>query len=119
MSAKESNKLRFGAAGIAGAVTLVTCSPNTIRFRVSNCGQGRQVFLNVLVDWNHDGDWNDIVRCTPTECTPEWCLKNVPIDIPAGCNELVSPAFAGGNTAGKVLFAPTSGQATVTRVGAT
>jgi hypothetical protein len=59
---------------------------------ISNCNIPRQAFLNVCVDFNSDGDWNDNLLC-PGACAFEWAVVNAPITIPPGCLTLVSPAF--------------------------
>lgn len=89
-------------AGVASAVTFTTCTPSTITFKTSNCGQGRVAYLNILVDWTHDGDWNDNVYCpaSPNGCVSEWVVKNVVIDLTSGCQTHLSPVFYSGPTAG-------------------
>src|SRR5262249_39093129 len=62
-------------------------------------------YLNVLVDWNQDGDWNDVLNCGPIgsaqNCAPEWAVKNVPISLVPGCNNLVTPNFRVGPNPGQ------------------
>lgn len=88
-------------AGIASPVTFNSCAPSNITFRAYNCTpNGKQVMLNVLVDWNHDGDWNDEVQCPGGACVREWALQNVGIFLPPGCNVITSPGFLSGPTAG-------------------
>jgi hypothetical protein len=80
-------------AGIAAALTFKPCSMESVAFMASNCGAtARQVVLNVLVDMNEDGDWNDNVLCG-TQCAYEWAVKNVVIVLPPGCTTLHTPAF--------------------------
>lgn len=70
---------------------------------VANCGPARVVYLNVLLDLNHDGDWNDNLVCkepgdpycfgtctSPDNAAHEWAVKNLAITIPTGCS---SPNF--------------------------
>jgi len=94
--------------GDAGVLTdlLVACSPNDIHFTTANCGVERTAYLNILVDMNFDGDWNDngpcfdprstfcFLACAADEpCAHEWAVKNAPILIPGGCADQVSPSF--------------------------
>jgi hypothetical protein len=80
---------------------LTTCSPASLTFHAYSCGTATiTVFLNVLVDLNHDGDWNDNVYCNQQgACANEWAVKNVPIQLQPGCNTLTSPTFRCGPNA--------------------
>jgi hypothetical protein len=73
--------------------SLIACEPSTVTFETANCTpQFFQAFLNILIDMNQDGDWNDNIPCAPT-CAYEWAVKNVPIPVPPGCVSHVSPSF--------------------------
>jgi hypothetical protein len=86
-------------AGVAAAITFTPCTSSSFAYQAYNCGPTRQVYLNVLVDWNQDGDWNDNFQCA-TGCAYEWAVKNVLIPLTPGCNFLVTPAFLSGPNAG-------------------
>jgi hypothetical protein len=80
-------------AGIAAALTFKPCAMESVTFTAWNCGAtSRQVVLNVLVDMNEDGDWNDNLLCG-TQCAYEWAVKNVVVVLPPGCTTLRTPAF--------------------------
>jgi hypothetical protein len=93
-------------AGLAAPFVLGTCAPTSVPFHAWSCGPASvTVTLNILVDWNQDGDWNDVVMCGPSgsggACTPEWAVKNASVVLQPGCNSLSSPQFtAGPNTGG-------------------
>jgi hypothetical protein len=87
-------------AGIRAAMQFVTCQPATVTFDAMNCGPPMDVYLNVLVDWNQDGDWNDNFRCPTTGCAYEWAVKNVLITLPSGCTTQTSPVFLVGPNPG-------------------
>lgn len=89
-------------AGVTSSLEFRTCQPSTLTFTTSSCDSTpRAVFLNVLIDMNHDGDWNDADVCGGARnCTYEWAVKNQEITIPAGCGTLTSPAFLVGPTPG-------------------
>lgn len=89
-------------AGLAADPGFLTCTPASLSFRAYFCGPGeRQVFLNVLVDWNHDGDWNDEAQCGPAGgCTQEWVVQNRPILLVTGCNTINTPPLMPGNNPG-------------------
>ncbi|MCC6349214.1 MAG: hypothetical protein IT347_06435 [Candidatus Eisenbacteria bacterium] len=91
-------------AGIAAAVSFTACSPSNVTFNVTSCDpdQPRTVYLNVLVDWNRDGDWNDNFQCPgQPDCAHEWAVKNVAFAIGTGCTSLTSPDFLAGPSAGE------------------
>ena len=84
-------------AGLTARPTLVTCQTASIEFSAWNCtGGSHEVFLNILIDMSHDGDWNDVELCaakTGDRCAPEWVVKNATIALQPGCNAITSPAF--------------------------
>lgn len=90
-------------AGLASAVSFTACAPSSVTFDVTNCDpdQPRTVYLNILVDWNTDGDWNDNFQCPGQPgCAEEWAVKNVVITLGPGCSSITSPSFLAGPTAG-------------------
>src|SRR5258706_7097767 len=79
---------------------LRTCKPATVRFTTTNCAPAAlTVYLNILVDMNHDGDRNDNFQCAGA-CAYEWGVKNATISLPVGCAALTSPAFLVGPNVG-------------------
>lgn len=92
-------------AGLAGPVSLMTCNQATVPFQAWSCGPASlAATLNILVDWNQDGDWNDVVACGPAgsggACVPEWAVKNASVVLQPGCNSLYSPQFIVGPNLG-------------------
>ncbi len=94
-----------GDAGLYAGQVLFACSPTPLAFQTANCGNETVAYLNVLVDLNFDGDWNDNMDCTPTDatvgCLHEWAVKNVPITIGFGCQNHSTPPIYGGPVAGQ------------------
>jgi hypothetical protein len=91
-------------AGLAQPPFLLPCSARSFQYKAWSCGPVT-VYLNVLVDWNQDGDWNDVVACpsgspAPGGCAPEWAVKNQPVVLAAGCNTLATPDFVTGPDVG-------------------
>ena len=58
-------------------------------FKVFNAAAAVNVYMNLLIDMNHDGDWNDNFDCGG--CIYEWAVKNLPVTLPAGCSNLATP----------------------------
>jgi hypothetical protein len=89
-------------AGIPALLRFKVCSVANVDFRAYSCApQPLDVFLNILVDWNEDGDWTDNVACSAVGCSPEWAVRNVPIPLNPGCNGIASPAFPVGEKVGE------------------
>ncbi len=81
-------------AGVVASGSFVTCSNSTVPFAVYNCGPQRLVYLNICVDMNQDGDWEDGFLCSkPVACASEWAVVNSPILLDPGCNSITSPGF--------------------------
>lgn len=83
-------------AGVLADPGFVSCAMTPVPYNAYNClPTQRQVFLNICVDWNSDGDWNDNFQC-PGACAFEWPVKNVPVILGPGCNALLSPPILAG-----------------------
>jgi hypothetical protein len=52
--------------------------PDPITFRVTNNNWPDNLFVNILIDNNEDGDWGD---------PGEWAVQNMEINVPAGQSE--------------------------------
>lgn len=94
--------------GIPSQVVFPVCSTYQLLYNTANCGPNAFAYLNICVDWNEDGDWNDAFQCEVqpgvTTCVYEWAVKNVGVIIPFGCATLPSPAFATGPMVGNTWF---------------
>lgn len=91
--------------GLIGPDVFPACGLYPVTFQTFNCGPTIQAWLNVCVDWNQDGDWNDNVACDPDEtgsqpCAYEWAIKNLAIPILPGCAVTTSPPLLAGTKEG-------------------
>jgi len=89
--------------GVPGPLVFTTCTMTTILFDLYSCAPV-QGYLNILVDWNKDTDWNDVLACADPGapgpgCAYEWAVKNAPFTSPGGCTPMVSPPFLTGPNA--------------------
>jgi len=89
-----------GVAVNGGGFFFFCGAPNFLNVRTANCGPDRTAYLNVLIDMNADGDWNDNLACVsgfacpcPPGCLHEWVVKNLPVAVPNGCGFLQTPTF--------------------------
>lgn len=86
-------------AGLTTPPSFTACSPGSFTIPVWNCDFNVNVpkFLNVLLDMNMDGDWNDtFAPCAPpapAACAFEWAVKNSVFLMLPGCNTITVPAF--------------------------
>jgi hypothetical protein len=85
-----------------------TCQPVSwgpmIDINVTNLMPNQAIgYVNVLIDWNQDGDWGDVTNCTHVTA-PEHVLINFP--VPNGFTGLLStlmpPSFVAGPNTGFV-----------------
>ena len=86
-----------GDAGLYAGQIVSPCGypATTLRFQTANCGNETVAYLNVLIDLNFDGDWNDNLACG-AGCVHEWAVKNVPVAIGFGCEDHFTPPINGG-----------------------
>jgi FlgD Ig-like domain/GEVED domain len=82
-------------AGVSGPIQLEACGLASFRLRATVCpALPLTAYLNVLVDWNQDGDWNDNVACVSAlQCVREWAVKNEQLALTPGCSEHITPVF--------------------------
>lgn len=68
------------------------------------CNLDKGAYINVIMDWNQDGDWGDSSWCEVDHWIPEHVLVNFP--VPGGWNGLLSnwhpPSFRMGSNSGYV-----------------
>lgn len=82
-------------ACLASPPTFKACGPGNVGWtiRAFNCDAvPHNAILNILADWNHDGDWNDNMSCA-AGCAFEWAVKNFPVTLQPGCNAIFVPTF--------------------------
>jgi len=94
-----------GDAGLYPGQPLLACFGQLLVYQTANCGNETTAYLNVLIDLNFDGDWNDNVDCSSvvpaTGCAHEWAVKNVPVVIGPGCQDHNTPPIFGGSHEGQ------------------
>jgi hypothetical protein len=83
----------LGDDGVIFPVNLPDCSWATIDYEVTVVEPGTDLWVNVWLDFDRDGDWDDTVDC-PGGPAREWAVRNQYLfNLPAGLNQLTSRAF--------------------------
>jgi uncharacterized repeat protein (TIGR01451 family) len=83
-----------------GIITLPVkehCKLTTMDVLVTVVGGVRERYLNVWLDWNRDGDWEDFFNCPNNAgaitAAPEWVVQNYVTTLGNGAHTVTVPAF--------------------------
>jgi len=72
---------------------LPDCRWTTFDYLVTIIDPNDDLYVNVWLDWNRDGDWDDTLDC-PEGPAPEWAVQNqFLINLPIGLNQITSKAI--------------------------
>jgi uncharacterized repeat protein (TIGR01451 family) len=95
-----------GDDGLVLPATLSACGQIQLNYTVSVPGTmtgTQQMYVNVWLDYNRDGDWEDSFKCplgpAVTGLATEWAVQNVPISVGPGPQtlNLTTPLFTAAN----------------------
>ena len=82
-----------GDDGVVFPLNLPNCGWATIDYDVTVVNPGTDLWVNVWLDFNRDGDWDDTSTC-PRGPATEWAVQNQFLfDLPAGLSRITTPAF--------------------------
>jgi hypothetical protein len=82
-----------GDEGVAFPLNMPSCRFTTIDYAVTVTDPDTDLWVNICLDWNRDGDWDDTLEC-PRGPAPEWAVQNQFLfDLPAGLNQITTPGF--------------------------
>ncbi len=74
-------------------LSLPNCCWTTLGYEVTVVNPNVDLWVNIWLDWNRDGDWDDVVDC-PEGPAPEWAVQNQFLyNLPIGLNTITTPAF--------------------------
>jgi hypothetical protein len=74
-------------------LSLPNCGWAAIDYEVTVVAPGVNLWVNVWLDFNRDGDWDDTLDC-PGGSAREWAVRNQFLfDLPAGLSQITTPAF--------------------------
>ena len=92
-SGANSPDLDEGDDGVAMPLNLPNCKWATIDYEVTVIEPGTDLWVNVWLDFNRDGDWDDTVDC-PVGPVREWAVQNQYLfNLPEGQTTITAPAF--------------------------
>jgi hypothetical protein len=82
-----------GDDGVDLPINLPDCGLTAFDYEVTVIDPGTDLWVNVWLDFNRDGDWDDVVDC-PAGSAPEWAVQNQYLfNLPAGLNQVTTPGF--------------------------
>ncbi|KPK37530.1 MAG: hypothetical protein AMJ65_14340 [Phycisphaerae bacterium SG8_4] len=92
-SAVSSANHDGGDDAVEMPLSLPNCGWSTIDYEVTVVEPGTELWVNVWLDFNRDGDWDDAIDCAAGQAR-EWAVQNQFLfDLPQGLNHLTSPGF--------------------------
>jgi hypothetical protein len=82
-----------GDDGVVFPLIMPNCRLTTIDYIVNVVAPNTDLWVNIWLDFNRDGDWDDTLEC-PGGSVPEWAVQNqLLINLAAGANQITSPGF--------------------------
>jgi hypothetical protein len=82
-----------GDDGVVFPISLPSCCWSTFDYVVNVIDPNTDLWVNVWMDWNRDGDWDDTLDC-PEGPAPEWAVQNQFLfNLPVGINQITTPAI--------------------------
>ena len=89
----NSGNRDYGDDGIVYPFDLPACSWTTFEYEVNVIDPSIDLWFNAWIDWNRDGDWDDVEHCAKGPA-PEWIVQNQFLsNLSAGINTITSRAF--------------------------
>jgi len=82
-----------GDDGVIFPINMPNCRFTTIDYIVNVVNPNTDLWVNIWLDWNRDGDWDDTLEC-PRGPVPEWAVQNqFLVNLAAGANQITTPGF--------------------------
>jgi hypothetical protein len=82
-----------GDDGVVFPLSLPHCGWATFNYDVTVVNPGTNLWVNVWLDFDRDGDWDDAPDCSGGP-VPEWAVQNQYLfNLPAGQHQITTPAF--------------------------
>jgi hypothetical protein len=82
-----------GDDGVVFPINMPDCRYTTFDYIVNVIDPSADLYVNVWLDWNRDGDWDDTIDCSRGP-VPEWAVQNQFLTkLSAGLNQITTPGF--------------------------
>lgn len=82
-----------GDDGVVVPLSLPHCGWAIFDYQVTVADPKIDLWVNVWLDWNRDGDWDDTPACD-AGAAPEWAVQNQYLfGLPVGLSQVTTPAF--------------------------
>jgi hypothetical protein len=82
-----------GDDGVAVPLNLPHCDWATFDYQVTVADPKIDLWVNVWLDFNRDGDWDDTAACD-AGLAPEWAVQNqLLFGLPVGLSQITTPGF--------------------------
>lgn len=82
-----------GDDGVIFPINMPNCRYTTIDYIVNVVDPNVDLWVNIWLDWNRDGDWDDTLEC-PAGPVPEWAVQNqFLVNMTKGTNQVTTPGF--------------------------
>jgi hypothetical protein len=83
-----------GDDGVQTPIVLPGCAPVSFNYSITVVQSGVPLYVNVWIDWNRDGDWDDSPICPSGAVANEWAVQNQPLTgLAAGMHTVYTPSF--------------------------
>ncbi len=70
------------------------CTDTKFKYVVNVINPDVDLYFNAWLDFNRDGDWDDVLKCANGTLAPEWAVQNQLLSgLPAGLNTIGSLPF--------------------------
>ena len=79
--------------GILRMPAVAHCVPTDMEVQVTVVGAAKKRYINVWIDWNRDGDWDDIYTLCPGQLAGDWVVRDFVTNLGPGVHNVTLPVF--------------------------
>lgn len=79
--------------GILRMPAVANCVATDMEVQVSVVGAAKNRYINVWIDWNRDGDWDDLYTQCPGQIIGDWVVRDFLTNLAPGVHAVTLPVF--------------------------